>query len=59
MHVSEPVTFTLNQKTMTYKTMSDLLRRKKGNEKQLLVDELYEGVKTVVGSKERLDAILE
>ncbi len=35
------------------------MRKKKGNEKYIKSDELFEAVKTAIKSKEKLDAILK
>ena len=55
-------TFTKDQLTITYKTLTDMLKRKKGNEKWVTVDELLEQAKKPkdgVDSMEMLMAILE
>jgi hypothetical protein len=53
--------FSQDQVTITYKVLSDMLKRKKGNEKWVLVDELLEQVrkaKDKVEDIETLNAIL-
>lgn len=55
-------TYTKDQMTMTYKTLTDMLKRKKGNEKWVLVDDLLEQAKKSrdgVDNMETLVAILE
>ena len=55
-------TFTKDQLTMTYKILTDMLKRKKGNEKWVTVEELLEQAKKPkdgVDSMETLVAILE
>ncbi len=53
--------FSQDQMTVTYKVLSDMLKRKKGNEKWVLVDELLEQMKKAkekVEDIETLNAIL-
>ena len=57
-HVVKEIEFTKDQKTLVYKRYTDLLKKKKGNERWVLFSDLYEEVHNVIPSKEVLQAIL-
>lgn len=43
---------------MVYKKYTDMLRKKKGNEKWVMFGDLYEDLKDVISSKDKLQSIL-
>jgi hypothetical protein len=58
-HVSTKAEFNKDEKTIVYKNFTDLLKRKRGNEKWVMFDDLYRELKGTIKSKEKLQVILE